>query len=135
MLRLPSWLLVMLASVNFTYAQQDTVRMYNYYFDPDTLRVEPGDIVLWINVTSTIHTTTSGRNCEKDGRWNSGNMEEREVYRHIFDQKGSYPYFCVPHCLSDMEGLIVVGMAAPKGSALAQVPQPFNSTRIIIIIG
>ena len=90
-------------------AQKDTVKMVNFEFQPEQLTIEAGDTVIWVNATSTTHTTTSGTDCTADGTWNSGNMDAQgDIFSHVFDSAGDFPYYCIPHCGIGMTGKIVV---------------------------
>jgi len=89
-------------------AQTDTVSIYNMVFTPATLTISAGKKVVWINKSNTDHTSTSGIDCAKDGKWNSGYLSEGQSFSYIFNAEGVYNYFCIPHCLSGMKGIIVV---------------------------
>jgi|GEM_PF-187254 len=89
-------------------AQIDTVRIYNMFFEPATLTISSGEKVVWINKSNGEHTSTSGDNCAKNGKWNSGYLSEGQSFSYTFDSVGSYNYFCIPHCLSGMKGVIEV---------------------------
>ncbi len=90
------------------YSQTDTVNINNMSFKPATLTISAGKKVVWINKTNQDHTSTSGINCTKDGKWNSGYISEGQSFSRIFDSVGTYNYFCIPHCLSGMKGKIIV---------------------------
>jgi len=96
-------------SANELFAKTDTVRIVGMTFHPATLHIKPGSTVVWINPTTDLHTCTSGTNCSPDGKWNSGYLKQGQAFKQIFKTPGSYPYFCIPHCLSGMKGVIVVG--------------------------
>jgi plastocyanin len=95
-------------------AKTDTVRIAGMTFQPATLRIKAGATVVWINPTTVLHTSTSGTNCNPDGKWNSGYMDHGKIFRHTFKAAGRYPYFCMPHCLSGMKGIIIVSGPAAK---------------------
>lgn len=90
------------------FAQKDTIVMRDMTFEPASLTINAGEKVVWINRSGTDHTSTSGANCVKDGKWNSGYLSEGQSFSYTFNSPGSYNYFCIPHCLSGMEGVIVV---------------------------
>ncbi len=54
------------------------------------------------------HTSTSGTNCTKDNKWNSGYIGPGKSFSQKFNEEGSFDYFCIPHCLSGMKGKIIV---------------------------
>lgn len=91
------------------YSQTDTVVMESVDFVPGILEVEVGTEVVWINNSSTVHTSESGEDCTNDGIWDSGDIPAGETYSRVFDTEGSFPYFCEYHCLAGMTGYIDVG--------------------------
>jgi plastocyanin len=92
--------------------QKYVITMVNYKFEPSAIQVNPGDTVVWLNTTDMTHTSTSGLNCTSDGNWNSGNVEPGKQFMHVFLNKGDFPYYCVPHCFSDMKGIVHVGQTS-----------------------
>ncbi len=94
-----------------------TIRGFEY--SPDTLTVEPGTTVTWINCEDAgaeAHTTTSD-----DDVWGSGPLVRGDIFEFRFDQTGTFPYFCVPHPF--MRGEIRVSASA------GTVPAPVQSRR------
>ena len=92
------------------------VVMRDNFFEPAFLTVEEGDTVVWWNDCCegiNDHTATSGTDCNPDGIWDSGLLENAEDFSVIFDEAGTFPYYCIPHCLLGMEGTIEV-LAAPE---------------------
>lgn len=84
------------------------VAMKDNIFDPASLTITVGDTVVWVNQGSIAHTSTSGQGCTKDGKWDSGFLASGQSFTYIFPDSGTYPYFCIPHCLIGMTGTIVV---------------------------
>ncbi len=91
----------------FTMAAIHHVNMVNYAFVPDSLAVEFGDTVVWLDVSGT-HTTTSGVNGVPDGIWDSGFLSPGDSFAFAFDTLGTFPYYCTPHWSLGMIGKIVV---------------------------
>jgi plastocyanin len=89
-------------------AQVDTIHISSFTFEPENITVQTGDTLIWINMSNTVHTTTSGENCKKDGKWNSGELKFNETFRYVFKKPGKFPYFCIPHCEMGMRGSIIV---------------------------
>jgi plastocyanin len=58
--------------------------------------------VTWVNKSEIAHTVT-GDDLSFD---DSGVIEPGELFRHTFDQPGTYRYHCSPH--PGMSGVIVV---------------------------
>ncbi|HUG39841.1 MAG TPA: plastocyanin/azurin family copper-binding protein [Longimicrobiales bacterium] len=80
------------------------VGIRNFTFIPDTLRVDPGARVTWVNCEDPAldaHTTTAD-----GGEWDSGLMSAGETFERQFDQTGAFPYHCVPH--PSMAAVVIV---------------------------
>ena len=97
----------------------DTVTMTNSAkFMPDSIVVSAGDIVLWKNTSDLTHTVTcdpSKAVKKKDvllpsgaKPFNSGNLKPGESFTKKFTVPGTYRYFCIPHEMLGMEGIVVV---------------------------
>lgn len=102
------------------------VSMVNYSFQPETVTINAGDTVRWINQGGS-HTTTSGTGCVSDGKWNSGLLSTSQTYSVMFNTAGTYPYFCMPHCSLGMTGTVVVNpstsiMAIPTSQQIFNYP-------------
>ena len=100
--------LVTCKSTNGNETPKHQVDIVNFAFNPDSLSIDMGDTVLWINKGTVIHTTTSGANGVPDGHWDSGNMAPNDSFKHVFDTTGTYPYYCAPHFSLPMTGRIIV---------------------------
>jgi len=97
-------------------------------FRPETLEVEVGTTVKWLNTNKQGHSVTAyedglpegaeyfasgGFDSEQAARESWGNSSggtlfEGQSYEHTFEVPGEYPYFCIPHERSGMVGSIVV---------------------------
>ncbi len=104
-------------------AQPDTVKVKDNFFEPETLYVTEGDTVVWENVGSNTHTSTSGDNCTGNGNWDSGSLSSGQTFQRQFNSQGLYDYFCVPHCGSGMTGVIYVYDATSLEEKEAEVPE------------
>ena len=85
-----------------------TVQMVGTSFSPQSLTIEEGDVVMWTNASPVIHTSTSGSACSPNGTWNSGNIFPGFSFSFTFNNAGTFPYFCIPHCFVLMIGTITV---------------------------
>lgn len=96
-----------------------TVTMTNMLkFAPDTLYIEPGTEVTWENTSLLVHTVTADPEAASvegsvqlpDGAepFDSGNMDPEDTFTHVFEDPGTWRYFCVPHEGAKMVGTIVV---------------------------
>lgn len=109
-------------------ADEYDVGMTARRFEPDEITVSAGETVVWKNTSSPAHTVTayeddlprggeffaSGpadsedatRDAWRDGF--GGALEAEDTYEHSFEAAGEYPYFCIPHEVSGMLGVVVV---------------------------
>ena len=93
-------------------------------FEPETIEIDVGETVTWINVGSNHHTVTAyddeipdpdayfasgGFDSEEEARANAqaGALAGGDTYEHAFDVPGEYRYFCIPH-ESLQQGIVVV---------------------------
>ncbi len=81
-------------------AAAQTVEMRGYRFRTDTITIQVGETVRWINADPVEHSVTFA-----DGP-NSGNLPQRATFARRFDAPGTYPYHCTPHPY--MTGVVVV---------------------------
>ena len=58
-------------------------------FAPKELKVKKGDTVTWTNSDERDHTVTAD-----DGSFNSGNIGDRDTFRHKFEKAGKFKYHC-----------------------------------------
>ncbi|MDA8174075.1 MAG: plastocyanin/azurin family copper-binding protein [Nitrospiraceae bacterium] len=100
-------------AADFTVALTDRLT-----FAPRTVTMHTGDVVVWKNTSSAVHTVTCdpglaaspGDASLPPGAkpFNSGFLRSGAVYRHRFTVPGTYHYFCLLHESSGMTGTIVV---------------------------
>jgi len=86
-------------------------------FTPDTVRIKKGETVLWENSSLLVHSVTADhdKKTESDSvqlpegaePFDSGLMDPDETYKHTFNTKGTFTYFCIPHEAA-MKGVIIV---------------------------
>lgn len=96
--------------------------MSNLSFQPGLLTINAGDTVKWTNQDSVSHTVTSGTNCQNNGVWaSSGLLSNGQTFSVTFNEAGTYPYFCVPHCFLGMTAAIFVDPAS------SNIPLPTNA--------
>ena len=69
------------------------VEISNFAFLPDTLTINQGDTVIWINSDSAAHTETSDSGSELD----SAEIAQDQTYSHVFNSPGTYSYYCTLH--------------------------------------
>jgi plastocyanin/uncharacterized membrane protein YozB (DUF420 family) len=79
-----------------------TVRMQNFTFSPQILKVKKGTSIVFINQDVAKHTVTSDT-----GKFNSGDIDSGQSYTLKLDQPGTYPYYCAFH--GDKGGVDMAG--------------------------
>jgi amicyanin len=82
-------------------AEQATVKIDNFTFEPAILKVKAGATVTWINEDDIPHTVAT-----TDRKFKSKAMDTDENTAFTFTIPGSYEYFCTLH--PHMRGTIVV---------------------------
>ncbi|MEU1124923.1 cupredoxin family copper-binding protein [Streptomyces sp. NPDC005899] len=89
------------ASRGHTARDQITVVIEDFRFVPQSVTVNAGDSVRWINNDSAVHTTTS------DGPgWDSGLLTPGMSFTRTFPTQGTFSYHCDIH--PSMTGTITV---------------------------
>jgi len=140
MSRISVTVLALLTALGMSLASQASVSMIEYAFQPDTVRINPGDSVIWTNNGLFLHTSTSGVSPVWDSLWESGDLANGASFVHGFPVDGTFPYFCRHHYFSGMKGVVVVGTGvgadeSPNGTTfglkLAAFPSPFRSSTTI----
>lgn len=82
-------------------------------FNPPILNINSGDTVFWTNNSFLEHTVTSGNSCSPSGLFNSGLLAPDAEFSRTFTATGSFNYFCVIHCFSNMRGTVIVDAPIP----------------------
>ena len=100
------------------------VRQRNKFFDPPVVVIHEGDTVIWENETGGgWHDVVSD-----EGTFVSGRMEYGHVFSQTFEQPGVYSYFCSPHVIDGMQGVVVVlPKDEPLPDPLPAPPAPASS--------
>jgi plastocyanin len=116
-------ILTMVALVVFSpaaSAQDKTVSIQDFFFDPDQLTVAPGTTVTWVNEGEAPHTVTSTDGKELD----SATLQPGDTYSFTFkedDAGETYAYQCTIH--PEMTASVTVSgggeMTTPSASASA----------------
>ena len=88
----------------------EEVRIVDFAYDPEPVRVSVGTTVAWTNLDSTAHTVTAA---DGKGGWDSGYLERNETYALEFDEPGVYKYICTLHPPAS-----ALRFGAPPGSEL-----------------
>jgi plastocyanin len=108
------------------------VKVDNYSFSPATVTINPGDTVRWLWEGGS-HTVTSGAGCSPDGRWSFPADGSPTAGEFTFNDVGTYPYYCRPHCHSGMAGQVVVAAAPTQASKLTDpIPAPIRRGKLAV---
>jgi plastocyanin len=78
-----------------------TINIRNFSFEPDTVVVSAGTVVLWTNRDDDAHTVVSD-----DGVFRSSALDTGESFRFVFAKPGTYRFSCSLH--RKMIGTVVV---------------------------
>ncbi|NML19570.1 hypothetical protein HHL16_01735 [Pseudoflavitalea sp. G-6-1-2] len=79
------------------------VKMRGMRFDPSSIQVSIGDTVIWINESNGEHNVVAN-----DGTFKSTMLENGQLYALVFEKKGVYKYYCQPHRIMGMKGVVEV---------------------------
>jgi plastocyanin len=93
--------LSLVASGGGALADDATIKIANFTFDPPTLTVKAGTRVTWVNADDIPHLVS-----EKDGKFRSPALDTDEKFSQTFPTAGTVEYFCIIH--PHMTGKIVV---------------------------
>lgn len=81
-------------------AEEHTVEIKGFKFVPASIDAKSGDTITWVNRDIAPHTATS-----KDGRWDTGILNQNESKTLVVGQDMNAVYFCKFH--ESMSGTIV----------------------------
>jgi plastocyanin len=93
-------------------AQNHTVDIVDFLYDPDPLEAHVGDTVTFVNKDAAPHTATAS-----DKSWDSGNLNQGDSWTLKLDKVGTFDYICTYH--PDMAGTLIV---KPKSEEISSSP-------------
>ena len=76
----------------------------------DTLNIEVGDTVRW-TWTQGVHTVTSGTGAadpQSGVLFDAPSTSADPVFEYVFNNAGTFHYYCIPHEGDNMRGIVVV---------------------------
>jgi amicyanin len=94
---------VLLQAATPARAEDATVKIGNFTFGPQELKVKSGTTVTWTNEDDIPHTVVSPNN------FRSKALDSEDTFSFTFTTPGTYKYFCSLH--PHMTGIIVVEAA------------------------
>ncbi len=87
-------------------------------YEPAQITINAGDTVRWKNSSIMSHTVTADPALAKKAGdaelppgaqpFNSGMIGLGKVFDHTFTVPGAYRYFCIPHEMHGMVGVVIV---------------------------
>ncbi len=81
--------------------KEHVVEITGLEFVPESIKVNPGDTITWVNRDIVPHTATS-----KDGTWDTGTINQNESMSLIVSKKMTSAYNCRFHV--NMTGTVVI---------------------------
>ena len=102
-------------------AADHTISIKNVQYNPNSLTINAGDSVTWVNNESdgTVHSSTSD-----DGLWNSPDLSPGSTFSFTFTTAGTFSFHCRFH--TSMTGTITV--VGGSGGPPPPPPPPPSST-------
>lgn len=82
-------------------AEEVTVKIENFTFNPPALTIKPGTTVTWVNGDDTPHSIV-----ENNKQFHSPPLDSGEKFSMVFNTAGEVNYFCGFH--AQMQGKIIV---------------------------
>ena len=82
-------------------AEDVTVRIENFTFNPPSLTIKPGTTVTWVNGDDIPHSVV-----ENNKQFHSPPLDSGEKFSMVFNTAGEVNYFCGFH--AHMQGKIIV---------------------------
>jgi plastocyanin len=73
-------------------ARAEKVRIVEFFYDPDPVRIQVGGKVIWQNEDTIPHTASA-----EDGSFDTGTIKPGKLKSETFKQAGSYRYVCEIH--------------------------------------
>ena len=118
------------------------VSIVEFTFEPKTIFVDAGDVVMWQNNGQVLHTVTAA-----DDSFDSGDMVSTQTFTQTFDTAGTFQYYCARHGTKEGNGMVaavvvlgrrktylplVSGPATGAVDSIAADDQPILNSRLLI---
>lgn len=100
------------------------IDLFDFFYDRVEITIKPGDFVTWTNREGS-HTVTS-RDSDNFGLplFDSGLLDVPEGFARQFLEEGDFEYFCIPHELLGMTGVVHVRADEPPPPEPEVIPEP-----------
>jgi plastocyanin len=92
-----AWLVLALGAGAGAGARPAAVEVRTFQFRDATIEVPIGTEVVWSNRDAIEHTVTSGAPDSANGAFAGRMADSGARFSHVFDQLGTYGYFCDRH--------------------------------------
>jgi len=115
-------LALLIASASHALAATNTVAISGFAFDPQTISINVGDTVRWVNNDSFSHTATSDT-----GAWATPALLSGQSATIDFNTPGTNAYHCFFHTF--MHGTVVV--LAPNVPPAVSITNPLNNATFV----
>src|SRR5262245_21859642 len=79
------------------------VRIDGMRFVPKVIEIQAGDKVRWVNESDSFHRVETD-----DGIMKSKMLDKGESYEQVFSKSGEIKYYCKPHKIMGMKGVVRV---------------------------
>ena len=102
-----------LIAFNFTSQVSHTVNSGNFYYNPNTITIDVGDTVHWVNDNgfhNVNFSTNTGSSFNNPESFISTPTSNQDIYSHVFTIPGQYLYDCSvgSHAANGMTGEVIV---------------------------
>jgi plastocyanin len=77
------------------------IHIKNFAYVPDSVTIPAGSTVKFVEEDEVPHTVTAS-----DGSFDSGNLNQKQTWTHLFAKPGAYAYYCAYHTY--MKGKIII---------------------------
>lgn len=84
-----------------------TVEVSEFVFEPDPVTIAAGQTVTWSNIGSSRHTVTAASEPTVEPLFKSPPVQPDSTFVQVFNEPGTYDYFCSIHP-DRMRGQIIV---------------------------
>ena len=90
------------------------IEIRNSQFNPNSIAIQPGTRVVWVNKDSEVHSVDPGAfmNANPDLFEASVNMEQNDTFAITFTKIGTIKFYCSIHQTNVKQGTIIVQQSA-----------------------
>lgn len=79
-------------------SKTNTIIIKDFDYDPFTLKIKAGAVIIWMNEDSYAHTVTAkGHTSKTKGLFDSGTLSKGQSFSYTFKEAGTFEYYCAIH--------------------------------------